>query len=627
MSRTTRITTVLALVAVALAAAVADTAAAAATPSGPPKLVTPTTPPTPVPPPPPPPAPAQLVDVLTRVYRGDDGGALYLRQLDDRVYGFGEHPGRKYAFVLTGAISGDRISGSWWDVPKGSRAEKGTLELRWTQLGARVVRSGGDDLGPDVFTAISADGLDWPVMQAAGFQATTTSDLDGVFAGDDGSRHYVRETSFNAVWVAERAAQPGERPGWVTVFAGQRTPSGGVAGTYVDVPKGIERRSGGFGAALLGTERELVLEQTSVDRTRRLTPDYALDWDRFASEIERRLDDAVVGYGYAIARDGAIVRSGAGGARRLPVDGGFLPFTTKTQAQTASAAKLINATAMVKALYERGLTVDARVEPFLPACWKKGFDMGSLTFRQLLNHTSALPQMSNGACREDPYECLRRMIAEGRTQPRGYDYNNGAYDLLRFLVPLVDDTKGTKAIFDFWKCKDTKGLINRKVSERFARYVIHEVLRPVGSNGSFYPSGDFSLNYDENTVLLGGDRPREDFVLRAGRGKMAVSALDYVRFLGALDRGLIVPKPLVETMKGTPGDRLGFDTEYAGRAGGYVWKNGGCPDEEGKSRGCKTLAIVFPGGIQAYVATNSDNNDYSGGLQTVVGRAFDAALR
>ena len=128
---------------------------------------------------------------LTRIYRGDDGSVLYLRQLANAVYGFGEHPGSRYAYVLTGSIGGDQIIGKWWDVPKGKlrRVNAGTLQLRFTQVGARVVRTGGTDLGPDVFTAIPPSAVPWPNMQVAGFQATAQNDLDGVFEGDDASRH------------------------------------------------------------------------------------------------------------------------------------------------------------------------------------------------------------------------------------------------------------------------------------------------------------------------------------------------------------------------------------------------------------------------------------------------------
>jgi hypothetical protein len=632
MSRTTLISIVLALAALATLTSNAP----ASGPVGPGTIVAPTTPPPPVPPPPPAPTPAYLADPLTRIYRGDDGGALYLRQLGTKVFGFGEHPGHEYAYVLSGSIAGDRITGSWWDVPKGTRRTSGTLDLRWTQVGARLVHAGGDVLGPKVFTSISADGIPWPVMQAAGFQTMSANDPDGVFVGDDGSRHYVRELSGDTIWVAERAAQPDERPGWVSVFVGRRKPGGVFGGTYVDVPKGIERKSGAFGAALLGSKRELVLEQTGTDRTRRLGPDYALDWDRFVGEIAKSLNGNVVGYAYAMTKNGGIIRSGAWGSRRLGVDGGTLPFTTHTKAQTASAAKLVSAVAIVKALHDRGLDVDARVKPFLPSCMTTAKSISTLTFRDILDHTSGLPgargsgtvESCNG---EDPYECLLKILKAGRTQTLSPAYNNKAYDLLRLLVPLVADHQDTEAMYDFWKCKNTKGVLHRKLSERFVRYLLDDVLGPAGSTASFYPGGDFSLNYKckRRTILWRidpcapptgkGAAPRIDFFERSGSGKMTISVLDYIRFLSALDRGLIVPKGLVETMKT---GRLGFDSSSP-----YAWKNGGCPDFEGLDRTCSTVAMIFPGDIQAYVAVNSDLSRLGGSIQTIVARAFNAALR
>jgi CubicO group peptidase (beta-lactamase class C family) len=561
-------------------------------------------------------------DPLTRIYAGSDGSALYLRRLDGKVYGFGEHPGQKYAYVLAGTVAGDRISASWWDVPKGTRTESGTLDLQWSQQGARIVRKAGDDLGPDTFTAIPPSSVPWPNMQVAGFQATRSNDLDGVFEGDDASRHYVRETGGSTVWVAERASQPGERPGWVSVFVGQRSANGsGFAGTYVDVPKGLERESGNFGAGLVSNTRELFLTQLGVTRAKRLTPDYAIDWDTFASQIDTALRGNVVGFAYAIARNGSFVRSGAGGSRRLAVDGGTLPFTTETKAQTASAAKTINAVAIIKALYDRGFTVDTKVKPFLPKCLTLGTAMSTLTFRHILAHTSGLPEVScNGG---SPYECLLRMLKEGRSAPFTRDYNTHAYDLLRWLVPLVDDTDGMKAQFELFDCKNEKGILNKKVSEKFARYVFDRVLSPVGARASHYPSGEWSYNYDFSNQGRAGDPRHVDFFERAGSGKLYMSVLDYARFLSALEAGEILPSSLVPLMTSGP-NRLGFDFAYGGSAGGYVWKNGRCPDDFGyPNRRCSTAAMIFPSGIVAYVAANSDFTN----IQNVLGRAFDAALR
>jgi hypothetical protein len=79
-------------------------------------------------------------------------------------------------------------------------------------------------------------------------------------------------------------------------------------------------------------------------------------------------------------------------------------------------------------------------------------------------------------------------------------------------------------------------------------------------------------------------------------------------------------------MKGEPKNRLGFDTKVDGAAAEYFWKNGGCPDYEGKGRGCSTIAMVFPGDTQLYITVNSTNNA-SADLTTVASSALDAALR
>jgi CubicO group peptidase (beta-lactamase class C family) len=620
MLRTTLITVALA---VALAAGAADHAAAGQTPQAGPV------------------APAESGPrrvPLTRIYRGDDGSVLYVRQLlTGAVFAFGEHPGLDRAYVLSGTVGGDRVDGSWWDVSKGKRGDRGTLALRWSQGGARIVRSGGADFGPDVFTAIDPSLVPWPNREAAGFQSTSTNDLDGLFVGDDGSNHYVRERAGTVVWVAEQDFQPGGRPGWVSVFVGTRKPNGGFAGTWADVPKGTERASGTFGAALIGTSRELRLTQTGIVRTKQLAPYYSLDWDRFVRGISDALDKKVAGYGIAISHRGAVVRTGAGGVRRHAIDGGALPFTPNTVSQTASAAKLVTAVAIVKALRDRGLTVDARVAPFLPSCLEQGPGIGTLTFRQLLDHTSGLSgargfdsqQSCNG---RDPFDCLVELLEKGRVWPRTRAYNNKAYDLFRFLVPLVNDTSGT-ANFELHDCKNTAGILHRKVAEAFVKYVRHEILLPVGSDSSWYPSGEFSLTYNCGSILLRrcsvskpGERMTTEYFLRSASGKAAMSAVEYIRFLSAFDRGEILPKSVVQSMKA---GLLGLDGATSGAAGPYARKTGGCPSLENRSwdRGCSTVAMMFPGDVQAYVTVNSTDNKHAGSLTAVVRNAFDAALR
>src|SRR6476619_7218001 len=89
---------------------------------------------------------ATPADPLTRIYRGDDGSLLYLRQVGTQVYGFGEQANAAYAYVLKATVAGDKIDGNWWDVPKGVRRDKGKLHLKWSLFGARAERTSGGDI-------------------------------------------------------------------------------------------------------------------------------------------------------------------------------------------------------------------------------------------------------------------------------------------------------------------------------------------------------------------------------------------------------------------------------------------------------------------------------------------------
>jgi CubicO group peptidase (beta-lactamase class C family) len=574
------------------------------------------------------PTPPPRTLVLAHEFVGDDGSALYLRQSGTSVVGFGEHPSGSYAYVLQGTLASDVLSAKFWDVAKGTRSSSGSLSFKVT-LAGKALTTTSKAIGARAWL-MHANKPAGP--RAAGFQATKTSDLDGVFTGDDGSRHYARELKADIVWIGEAGAQPDERPAWVTVFVGKRTASGNVSGTYADVAKGIATASGSFGAAFRPGLRELALSQTGISRTKSLQPDYALDYDKFAQKIQDSLDDDgtnVNGFAYAIAHNGAFIESNAWGNRINESDGGPKAFTTSTMGQAGSTSKTLTAVALIKALYQRGISLDTPIGKYLPSCWKKGPNVSGYTFRALLNHTTALPKTApcktDSTGRSDPYDCLLRAVEIGTdgivlpTTPYWSRYNNNGYALMRILVPAVLDLKNTQAEFELFKCKNTSGILNGKVSERFVRYLFDEVLGPAGAQASFYPSKSVvAYDYDKNDKNKKGSRPDKTFSTRAGAGWLAISALDMVRFLGALDRGELVPASLVAEMKS---GNLGFDPPANGAAGSYFTKNGTCPKKDGIS--CSAQLMLYPGGIEAFVIVNS-----AAGLSpaALLQQAFDGAL-
>ncbi|HXG76929.1 MAG TPA: serine hydrolase domain-containing protein [Gaiellaceae bacterium] len=558
---------------------------------------------------------------LNRIYRGDDGSALYTRQVGQTLYAFGEHPGRGTAFVLAGTVEGSAVKDTrYWFVPKGRAQGRGTIELRWSQAGARLVRiTPGSDL-PAVWQAIPPGGIQWPNKTVAGFQNPSPSNLTGAFAGA-GSRAYLTEDTSSpgaVVGVVEQESQPGERPGVVIVLVGTRSGTT-VTGAYADVPKGASASRQGSFALTVGANRRLTLGGV-VSRSMTLDPDYALDFGRFAKRVEDKLAGNAVGWSYAIAQHGIVVVRKAGGQRLLAANGGPKPFTVRTKSQAASTSKTMSAALLLRVLGERGISVDARVAPYLPSCWRQGKGVSELTFRDLLAHRTRFDD-GRVDC-SDPYECLRKVIELGAVR-RSPAYQNVNYALLRPLVPLVDDPARVRAIFESRGCANENDAINQAISSRFwAR--LKRMLDPHGVDFAFYVGGsaDYACVYDHRSRRTKGVCPRPDFHLRAGAGYVAISAWDFVEFLSALDRGLIVPKATAEAMKT---GFLGFDSTESGVAGAYVWKSGACPGSR-TGIGCSALAMIFPGGVQAYAITNSGRNA-TGSLADLLERAFDAALK
>ena len=565
-------------------------------------------------------------------FKGDDGSALYIRERLGTVYGFAERADGKYAYVLRGTRSGSTVNAKFWDVAKGSDRTYGTVTLAILDTGKKLTTT-SSSLRAHIWLAASNAPLP---MRSAGFQTISTSDLDGVFNGNDGSRHYVREIPQDGaavddvVWVAEAGEQPGVRPAWVSVFVGTRAKDGArIDGTYVDVPKGVGTAAGPFAAELQNGERRLRLAQIGAARTRTLEPSYTVDYDLFADAISSALAaDRVTGFSYAIAQNGMVVKKGSGGFRITAADGGPKAFTPTTMSQAGSTTKTFTAVALVKALHDHGISLDATIGKYLPSCWKRGPAVESYTFRQLLNHTSSLPR--SDSCprdktgRGDPYECLRLVVEQGQdgivlpSQDYTQRYNNNAYALMRFLVPAVLNLKATQDTFQLFHCKNTAGVLNAKISEMFTSYVLQDVVGPTGAHVSWYPSpSDVAYVYDRSDTSKTGLAPLPDFSRRTGAGFLATSARDMVVFLGALDRGEILPRDLVDEMER---DGLGFDPPAYGAAGPYYTKNGAASRD---GRAFKAQLMLFPGGVEAYVMVNSDTGV---GLAGLLANAFDRAI-
>ncbi|WP_303318301.1 hypothetical protein Q4Q34_10645 [Flavivirga abyssicola] len=87
-------------------------------------------------------------DGITGIWKCDDGGSYYIRQIKNKVMWFGEKKTGSttiFSNVANGTISGNSIVLDWVDVPKGKTYGKGTLKLR--KSGNTITKISGSGFG------------------------------------------------------------------------------------------------------------------------------------------------------------------------------------------------------------------------------------------------------------------------------------------------------------------------------------------------------------------------------------------------------------------------------------------------------------------------------------------------
>ncbi|NNM30764.1 MAG: serine hydrolase, partial [Akkermansiaceae bacterium] len=411
---------------------------------------------------------------LLPVYAGDDGGAYYMTRDGNDIYFFGEHPGTEnYACVFRGTISGRNVEGNWWDLPKGGRTGTGTLKFRIDQNGRRLTRlAASGEFSVGHWDAIDLGDFNLPGRRDPGFYSMSAGDLDGAWRSGNDSL-YLREIGADVVGFRESGFAPGGQPVSAHVFFATRIAGGGsIQGKWIDVPKGTGSNSG-FYTYTVADPFHLKRAGGST-----WTRD-VIDTNRFAQEIENRFGGNCVGLGYAISQDGQVVESGGVGNRMLAPDGGPLPFTADTQKGVQSTSKTITAAAILHLLQEKGLNLNSRIEPYLPAYWKRGNGVELLSMKDLLRHESGLTGQGSDA---DEYQNLKKAIEVGVADGFSFisptfAYDNVNFALFRIIIPYLENP-ADMANFESHGIKGEN--LNKRCSERYVKYVRDHVLKPAG---------------------------------------------------------------------------------------------------------------------------------------------------
>ncbi|WP_225848036.1 serine hydrolase [Streptomyces sp. HPF1205] len=294
---------------------------------------------------------------------------------------------------------------------------------------------------------------------------------------------------------------------------------------------------------------------------------------------------------WAAAAGAADLRTG----RPMPVAG---------RIRIGSTTKTFTATVLLQLVAAHRVDLDATVDHYLPGLIdRNGYDGRRITVRQLLQHTSGLPDHVDALDFDHP-----------RTW-RTHDFTPGE------LVALaLDQPRPARA----WSYSTTNyivlGMIIRKVTGNSpSREITGRIIRPLGLKDTYWPHADRAIEgphpHGYERLPRGGGTVLTDTtdfnMTYAGVGGALVSSLaDENRFFAALLGGRLLPPAQLAQMKATvpadpdriwPGARYGLGLISTPLpCGGTYWGHGGT------TPGFETTGGVAPDGRRVQLVINQN---------------------
>jgi D-alanyl-D-alanine carboxypeptidase len=278
----------------------------------------------------------------------------------------------------------------------------------------------------------------------------------------------------------------------------------------------------------------------------------------------------------------ASVRERSGRVRNATAGVGDLrtrePVPVDGEVRIGSNTKTFTAVVVLQLVAEGKLELDAPVERYLPKLVRgDGIDGNAITVRQLLQHTSGLPNYTN-------------FLADGLLPYQHW------YAEPRALLDLALEQKATSAPGTTFAYSNTNyliaGLIVEQVTHRpIAEHIERRIIKPLNLRHTYFPGvGEERLRgphphgyHHDDPALPLVDVSEQDPSFGWAAGQMVSTPSEINQFFVALLKGrLLKPEQLREMRKTIPAPELGKDARYGLGlvsnelpCGGLAWGHGG----------------------------------------------------
>ena len=316
--------------------------------------------------------------------------------------------------------------------------------------------------------------------------------------------------------------------------------------------------------------------------------------NRLADSVKNGLSSWTVGSANTVAYQDLSFR-GTSGRWRTSADPPRRDATTFDRGNSGSVTKTATAIAVLQLLNSRGLGVHTSIRDFLPRDWTPGNNMASVTFHQLLTHTSGFDRVNPQAFLD--YDSLKATYASNlpNAGPFPSIYNNANFAIFRIIIPYLRGGFRDPGAADrpralanaYMSCMNDRVFRVAGINPTTARPATVEPTR-------FYP-------------LPAGNTPGADFgdlTLEVGGGFLEMSADDIALMLRRRADGTLLPSDWRDIMdqRGYGWDEIAFPVRH-----GTVRSKGGFVPCTTAGRDCavNTMAVSFSNDVHLGVFINS----------------------
>jgi CubicO group peptidase (beta-lactamase class C family) len=260
------------------------------------------------------------------------------------------------------------------------------------------------------------------------------------------------------------------------------------------------------------------------------------DLTRFANKLETLLQGTVVKFGFEVRRGLSVIRR-AQGPKRTAADLPASTFTAFDRFNPASVSKSVTAVATLQLLSKRGISINAAIYPHLPTNWAIPQNNKTITFKQVLNHTSGLRGANAGG--GYAYANMKTLMEhEISLADKVAEYENVNYALLRILVASLDG-------YSDW--------VNNpgpNTAARFIDYVNARVFNPLGIYGVQYKADAVAPTlFYPNPAGLAHGTAYGNWTLTPGSAGSHVSVHELAVFGAATFNGMLLSSGQITNLK------------------------------------------------------------------------------